>query len=412
MRSLERKKDAHISNLSELILKPVTTIPHRLYSNQSQDLVLLQLTFACRALSTVKVAILSDFLNQILTHIERTRVLISLIANAANLLPRDFAIGVRPDFFAFAPVAAPELLDQSARLSHYIEFRRAQFAAFQVPPCVSDFPGFFSELIRRSRESMDEELFYSPLLPGEADISRHFFCGGNPKLGAEVDRIVAAAADDPTGFLEKAALFAFSLIPDCARRTSEEQSLGLTIVIRVVFDRLYEKCKFGPPSALDEALLARIGAVPLRHFTLPQRVEWPEKSIRDYFSNDFLPGERNLFLTWIAFFTNPVDMLFAMHESLCLIHRAALMRMLRREELTQQELAQILGFDELFAFLIGVTLGSDVPEFFRIGGFLERFNLRDSLSNAFEYASAAIGALVSHFTLLNVEELEAGQESM
>jgi hypothetical protein len=176
----------------------------------------------------------------------------------------------------------------------------------------------------------------------------------------------------------------------------------------VIFDRLYERFKFGQAAQFDGLFLVRIGAIPLSHFALPRRIEWPEMPIREYFMNEFLRGERELFLTWLGFFTNPVDMLFVVHESLCLIHRGALRKIFRREELTQQELGQILGFDELFAFLIGVALGSDVPEFFQIGEFLERFSLRDSLSNAFEYASAAIGALVSYFTTLNVEELEAG----
>jgi hypothetical protein len=404
---LEKQRDLILSELADLTMKPVPLVPNRIFANPEQDMALLQLTFACRALDALKSTRLNGQIEQVLIHIEEAQTLIGLLRNSVSLLPQTYALAIAPEFYAMRTGEDPALLDQSLRLSRYIEFKRAAVAAFETPPYLSNFPAFFNGLIAEARSQMDDALSYSRLLPHENDISYYLFSGVNPKLAAEVDRFVTLAMDDPPAFLQNAIQFAFSLIPDCPRRLISEQSIGLTMIIRVIFDRLYEKWQLGQPSPLDETgLLARLGHLPIAVFDLPPHIPWPRKSIRKYFECDFLPGEPDVFLTCIGFHTNPIDMIFVMHESLCLIHRGALIKILQKDELTPRELARILGFDELFAFLIGLAIASDVPEFFRIASFLAQFVPRDSLSNAFEYASAAIAALFAYFGSLNVEEME------
>jgi hypothetical protein len=345
-------------------------------------------------------------MDQLLIHIEQTQALIALIAHHAPVLPREYVITVRPEFFAERESHDDTLAQQSVRLSHYIEFQRARLAEFRVPLWTSSFPEFFDGLIRQGCLQFDPALSYCPPLDGEIEISRCLFCGGNAKLGSEVDRLVDVAINEPESFVGQGIEFALSLIPPAPNRSNAQLSIGVTMTMRVLFDRLYERRPFGPPEPGEAGLFDRLGKLAVASFRLPYHVNDPEKTIREYFMDEFRGGNPSRQLTSAAFYTNLVDILFAVHQCLDFTHEGVLMAALGKDELTNRERARILGFDDLFAYLIGVVLGADVPEFFSIGAFLARFTMKDSLSNALEYANAALSALTVHFQRLDAQDLE------
>jgi hypothetical protein len=63
-----------------------------------------------------------------------------------------------------------------------------------------------------------------------------------------------------------------------------------------------------------------------------------------------LLNEPNVFVDGIGFVVNPIDALYTVHQSLLTVHRGVILKKLGREEATEKELGEILGFDYLFAF--------------------------------------------------------------
>jgi hypothetical protein len=180
------------------------------------------------------------------------------------------------------------------------------------------------------------------------------------------------------------------------------------MTFRVIFDRVYEKRKrLGAPNPHDESgLLGRLAILPTRLYEFPLGGLTPEDlslPIRDYFKKEHFFASASEFLKEIVFVTNPVDALYFVYRALRLINKAALLKTLQAKgEVKQADLNKLLGFDDLFAFLVGVLMASDIPNFFEIASFIDAFSPKNCLSNSFEFAMAAISALTVHLPSLTV----------
>jgi hypothetical protein len=98
----------------------------------------------------------------------------------------------------------------------------------------------------------------------------------------------------------------------------------------------------------------------------------------------------------MIYVNNSIDALYFMHRCIMAIHKAAMI---------QNRTDDVLCFDDLFALLVGVVLASDIPDFFQLAQFIERFTPQKCLSKPLDYAQAAISALVLHFDALDVDDL-------
>jgi hypothetical protein len=57
------------------------------------------------------------------------------------------------------------------------------------------------------------------------------------------------------------------------------------------------------------------------------------------------------------------------------------------------------------------VLASDVPDFFEFAQFIERYTPHNCLSKPFDYAQAAIAALVLYFDALDLDDLLQKKEA-
>jgi hypothetical protein len=179
---------------------------------------------------------------------------------------------------------------------------------------------------------------------------------------------------------------------------------------RVIFDRFYEKSAiFRRPLDLErQSILMRLSHVPLRLFQFPFAVDPADLAlpIRDSFPKDPLLKTATLWLNEVAYVCNPIDALYFVHRAILAIHKAALVKSSREKELTVDDLRQVLSFDDLFVCLLGALLSSDIPDFYLLADFVENYVPPKSLSHSFEYAQAAINALVVHFSSTEIADLE------
>jgi hypothetical protein len=371
------------------------------------------LTFAHRLLADTKLLILNTLLAAVLLRLEQSEILVSALAPGSETIPPEIGFRVDPSFFE-RESCPPHLAFQLASLESSVEQMTLDISHLEAPIWSSDFDFFMDNLIERATGHIEKSLSYVQPVPEEVDLSRYLFSGGNPVLCDEVDESIRSfVPDDPPRFLHWLIDFASRLIPNYLDRPAAEQSIGLMAIFRVVFDRLYEKMKrIGRPHPFDEQnLLWRLAVVPARLYEFPLEKRSEEDlnvPVREYFARQHFFHSAALFLNEILYVTNPVDALYFVHRALRLIHKAALLKKLGPTgEATTHDIKRLLGFDDLFAYLIGVVLATDLPDFFSAADFIEAYSPRNCLSNSFEFAHAAISALLMHFRSLDVEQMEA-----
>jgi hypothetical protein len=375
------------------------------------------LTFAHRVLSTLKTDGLNSQLAAILHKQEDCNALLAAISPDSNLIPSDSGFSVKREFFEIPNPVSPSQDFEVQALAHFVKTENSEISHFPPPKWSGDFPHFLDDLLQKATPHLEKSLSYACPLPEELDLSRYCYEGGNPQFRSEVDESIDRFLPDaPAEFLRWAISIALSLIPRYEQRPLTDQSVGLMMFFRVIFDRVYERRRrLWLPDPHDEArILEQIAVLPTRLHEFPVNDLTPEElalPIRTYFKSAQFFGGAAEFLSEIVFLTNPIDALYSVHRALRLINKAALLkRLANKGSATETDLKKVLGFDDLFSLLVGVVLASDVPDFFEVAKYIDAFAPKNCLSNSFEFALAAVAALSVHFTSLNVDELRARLE--
>jgi hypothetical protein len=410
---LQVERDDLMDQIQVITNEPVRMVGHLWYSEPAQNLLVRQLTFAHRKLTDTKLRILNTRLAEVLLKLEQSRILLQAVAPESEVISPEVCLKLQPSFLD--PPAAPSdsMSFRLIALQAFVDRLNSMVLTFE-PPWSADFASFLNPIIEKATSHLEKSLSYSQPIPEEIDISRYFFAGGNQALCDTVDDTIRQLVDeDPATFVGTVIDLAVRLVPDYMDRSYSDQSIGLMMIFRVVFDRVYEKRKkIGDQHPFDEAgLLCRLARLPARLYQFP--LEDPvqedlDASVREYFSNQRFFEAAAQFLNEILWVTNPVDALYFVHRSLRVIHKAALVKKIGPDgEATPKDLKRLLGFDDLFAYLVGVLFATSIPNFFSFAAFIDAFAPRNCLSNSFEFAQAAISALLVHFRTLNVDEMEA-----
>lgn len=323
---------------------------------------------------------------------------ISQLLNS-KVLPPNIAVKVTDSFLDSKFIQNPEFLKKIEKLTQKMLSLRREIQAAPLPLWVSNFSKFFSNLVHKALQVIDAELFYFPFLDDEISFMRCLFNAQNSINGRAIDNfIVRCSKNDFSDFPDRIIEFCAAMVPEESLETPKEQSVSLLLFFRAIMDRVYET---NTQMFAQSPLSLKSGAIyatTMSQMTLPKGMSpagEPDDIARDCFiSNELYRSASETFLC--SYFTvNPIDGLFYVHSTMTDIHKAAITTLVGRTP-TQDELKQILGFDDLFSLFYGVLIASDVPDPFQLHEMMQKFSPRSCLSPMFEYANANLEALVLH----------------
>jgi hypothetical protein len=152
--------------------------------------------------------------------------------------------------------------------------------------------------------------------------------------------------------------------------------------------------------------------IPVSLFQFPLTFDDKRVSIREFFSAHKFFHAAAWFMDKVMYVCNPIDGIYFVHRALVAIHKATLLNASGTREVTPDDLRSVIPFDDLFAILVGVTLATDIPDFFSLARFMEQFTPQKCLSNSFEYAQAAISALVVQFREIDIDAMDRQAEEL
>jgi hypothetical protein len=152
--------------------------------------------------------------------------------------------------------------------------------------------------------------------------------------------------------------------------------------------------------------------IPASLFQFPLKFDDKRISIREFFSTHRFFRAATLFMDEVMYVCNPIDGVYFVHRALVAIHKATLLNSSGSREVTADELRAVIPFDDLFAILVGVTLATEIPDFFSLARFMDRFTPPRCLSNSFEYAQAAISALVVQFREMDIDAMDRQAQAL
>lgn len=323
---------------------------------------------------------------------------ISQLVNS-KVLPSNIAVKVTDVFLDSNYVQSTGYQQKIDKLTQKMLILRREIQQAPLPLWVTDFPKFFADLVRKALEVIDTELFYFTFLDGEMSFMRYLFEVHNSLNGRAIDNFIARCAKNNfSDFPDRIIEFCAAMVPSESLETPKEQSVSLLIFFRAIMDRVYEtNTKFFDQNPLS-LRSGPIYATTMSQLTLPKGMS-PKGEADDIARGCFManPMFRTASETFLcAYFTvNPIDGLFYVHSTMTDIHRAAITTLVGKTP-TQDDLKQILGFDDLFSLFYGVLIASDVPDPFQLHEMMQRFSPRSCLSPMFEYANANLEALVLH----------------
>jgi hypothetical protein len=412
---LRAEKDDVTSRLPRSDQEPRIRRPNPIHDDPARNLALRAHIWAEQWCLRKKLRVLNIRLSNLTTHIVEADALLLFFRSQVNVLPVTSGVRIRESFFVSKGQPPPDLVLHCERLRKWAKAKAADVALFDVPPAVANFRSFFDGILANGVQHMDPELSYVEEMPGEVEMSRAIFCGPSRRLADEVDQVVEIGLTEETHtFLKAAVGLSLRLIPDGVSRSPREQSVGMMMFFRVIFNRLYERRPRLPTAGDLEAqsILTRLARIPVSRFQFPLEFDDKQISIREFFSAHKFFHTAALFMEETMYVCNPIDCLYFVHRALVAIHKATLLNRSGTREVTTTDLRSVMPFDDLFAILVGVTLATDIPDFFSLARFMDKFTPQKCLSNAFEYAQAAISALVVQFEKMAVDAMDSQAEAL
>jgi hypothetical protein len=402
--------DTLTSTSAQIAAEPIQAQSIPLYDDPRRNLAVRSLSFARHHVYRLRLSVVSRSFDQVTRHLQQTGAFIDFFRKVAKFLPDDSIIRIKEPFFAVETEPPPQSQFRIAALRHWIERREADCAAFDTPPWIADFRGFFRGLIEAGVHGMDRALSYAVPLPHEVNLSRAIFCDANNRqVMEEIDDMIAVGLSGRAhDFVSRAIEYSLRSIPDSEALGGPEQSVGVLMFFRVIFDRFYETLhRSGTAPNFDrQKILWQVARLPMKVFYCPIEIKGQtdcEVPIRDWYLRNHRFRGASLFLDEAALATNPIDALYLVHRALLAMRSASVMRIKRTEPLTSDDLKTLLCFDDLFSLLVGVLLASELPDLFSFVQFVETFAPYKSLVNQFEFAKAALTALKLHFEAIDMD---------
>jgi len=405
MSFLEKEKSKVIEKIRIIAEEPIMTLGNLCYDNNSEILLLRKMVYIHRQIQQDTLSLSNEKHIMYIEKIEDVESFLELLTS--SIIPPNFHCKINENFFILSiPSRFTEMEYKLECYSSCYNSLSNQVSQIVKPLWVTDFKSFLKEVLSNSIHHYDEELAYVPPLSCELSISRYVF-GGISTLGNQIDSLIDSVFDEPPQeFIRNVLDLCVMFIPQDTDLSTEEQSIALIVFFRIVFDRLYEShSSFMMPNPGNEIKMIQLmSTYPATCFKLPKDVSpvfENSDTIREAFRKDYYFMIASQFLELSAYSTNPLDVLFSVHNTLISINKAALIRRLKGTEASVNDIQQLLCFDDLFVLLLGVYFGADLPEIYTISDLVTRFVPSFCLSNPFEYAQAGLEALVSHLSSLN-----------
>jgi len=318
----------------------------------------------------------------------------------SNMLPQSIILNVTPSFFDLdlKNQYNIEILRMQVKIKSYFH----DIVNIPNPSWISSFSAFFMNLVSIALSKINTELFYFESFPEEILFSRSIFYG-NRRISHPIDDFIARCAKGSfIDFGDRIIEFCSALLKDFCFRNPQEQSIGLLLYYRLIMDRTYEIYShvFIPSEYNNYSFLDKIR---IKQVTLPKDLNGFAESdeyVRASFLREDSFRKASGLLEMAYLFYNPVDSLYQIHCAMGYIHRGSISKSLGREP-SQDDLKQILGFDDLFSMFFCVLISSDIPNIEHLHYVVSLFAPRTCLSPMFEYAKANLEALVLHCKRLN-----------
>jgi hypothetical protein len=277
-------------------------------------------------------------------------------------------------------------------------------------PWATDFPGFFSDVVRWAVRNKHLDTGYVPPLAVEDSLCYCLFNRYLPYRKEIDERVRMIRAMDPAMYVREIVDLCYHLTPQRATMSPDEQSVALLILYRSLFGRAYEldpeffKCE---PNSNQTQAVWRLREVSASRVLLPWNLIGSNdrsQSIFRVFRSDqnFAKGADLLFLA--LFQCTPVDALACVKDALTEIHRAAIenLRLTTTEEILP---SHILPFDDFFMLFFGALVASDLPNPGYIAWLCGKFILKATLAPAFEYVQANLEGMLCHCNQLDIDAI-------
>ena len=409
-KQLQNLKGNVIVSMENIAKQPIVKLGNLCFDEQKQNFELRKLVFLHREIQSTELKLASESLMMYTEQIENIQKIIELLES--DLVPQYIMVKIDGKCFMTAISKSMEQLNyQKCALQTCYDNLEQKTREYQPPKWVNDFPGYLHDVLPKCVEHLDEQLSYVPPLPFELSLSRYCFSGLN-ETGELIDSTISLYFEnDLSVFVKKVLDFSLSLIPDISSFSPNEQSVGLLLFFRIIFDRFYElypDILILPEKREDLQKMMDMCKLPCKYFNLPEDSAPSfsnDEAIRTVFRRDKYYLSSILFLESSMYYTNPIDCLYVIHKTLLSINKAALMQRMKEKTASLDDIQQLLCFDDLFILFFGVYLSSDLYEFVSICTFVSNFAPTFCLSNAFEYAQASLESLVRHITTITTETI-------
>jgi hypothetical protein len=266
------------------------------------------------------------------------------------------------------------------------------------PAWLSNFDAFLISTIDKGVSMATPDVYYFAPLPEETSLSRCLFATNSPH-GRAIDHFLRCAGHTKFhDFASRIVEFCCALLPRGVASSPDRISAGMMIVFRVIMSRLFETETWiyendAAPFLEDAAVLSRSS---LESLQIPPDIA-PHMSgtLREAFLANAHFREAAEFITVASFETNPIDGLWCINRAITQVHTGAIATAVGRPP-TEEELKQLLPFDDLFALLVGTVMASDIPDLYQFGRVMKLFTPESCFSPLLEYAGAHLEAVIAH----------------
>lgn len=313
-----------------------------------------------------------------------------------KIVPPQCVISVFPEFFSLS--YENNIIEKFYQLRNLRQRLFEHLSNRPKPVWISSFATFFSNLIKEANKFTDPELFYFEPIESEISLSRYLFVA-HGREGRAIDKFIAQLSSLKfSTFPDRIVDFCMALIPRDLIVSNQDQSTAILLLYRALMDRIYTTQTTYFKQSTDYKRYWEFSYHKIIEFTIPPnmlRITDQNQSIRDAFLSDEIYREASVNITSSIFHSCTIDTLFSIHIGMVLIHKAAIKNIVNREP-KEEDLKQLLSFDDLFSLLLGTILASDIPDIEQIQRVLKTFVPRSCLSPQLEYANANLEAILLH----------------
>lgn len=409
LKTIDSQMNDYQNQIVSLSQAPFPANPFLHYDDPKQIMTARKYIFTFRKIRVQQIEIFSQMYGYLSDVRNSVRAMCSLFTG--NAIPKGKIFRLRESFFNLSfPDSISKLNTHLRYLQAYEKRLQTQISQFTEPIWKKDFDSYFMDLINLGKQRLDQELSYFRELEEEVSFSKALFNPSSIYQNTIDDLLKSNLKITDTGeFISQILDFCDEMMPKVGL-DNDQQTSCILLLVRAVYNRFYERYgkMFSPDFNHDYQKVEDLKSIPATLFTIPtELVQTPiTGTIGNFFGTDpffHAPGQ---FLSQAIFQSNPIDALYCIHKCLIGIQKGALIHRLGGVDAKIEDVRALLCFDDLFSLFFGTLMASDIPDIYFVADFISRFAPKNSLSPAFEYATANIEALIEHVKRIDLDDLK------